>query len=423
MVVEIVAVGTELLLGQILNTNARYLAQALARLGIDVYYQTVVGDNRDRVSLALAQAIDRSDVVITSGGLGPTMDDLTREGVARALGVEMVEDPAARRMVEGYFRRRGLTMPDDNRRQWSLPAAARALPNERGSAPGLIAERDGKVIVCLPGPPAELRPMFEAHVVPYLRRLPGTGGQVILSRTLHLCGIGEAPAEELVRDVMAGDNPTVAPYARPGQVDLRITAKAASEAGALALIAPVEAALRARLEPHVFGADDETLEAAVGALLRRKGLTLALAESCTGGLVGQRITRVPGSSDYFLLSAVVYANAAKVRVLGVPAATLRRWGAVSSQAAVAMAEGARRAAGAGVAASITGIAGPGGGSARKPVGTIFFGLAAPEGSWWRRRSFTGDRDTVREWAAQECLTLLRLYLLDPSRLDRESAEQ
>lgn len=422
MVGEIVAVGTELLLGQILNTDARYLAQVLARLGIDVYYQTVVGDNRDRLAQTLRQALGRSDLVITCGGLGPTMDDLTREAVADALGVGLVEDPDARRVVEGYFRRRGLSMPDDNRRQWSLPAGAQPLPNDRGSAPGLIVERDGKVIICLPGPPAELDPMAEAHVIPYLQRRAGHGGQVILSRTLHLCGIGEADAEERVREVMTAAHPTVAPYARPGQVDLRITAKAATEAEALALIAPVEATLRARLEPHVFGADEETLESAVGALLRGKRLTLALAESCTGGLVGQRITRVPGSSDYFLLSAVVYANAVKERVLGVPAAALRRWGAVSCQTAVAMAEGARRSAGADVAVSITGIAGPGGGSAQKPVGTVFFGLAAPDGSWWRRRSFTGDRDTVREWAAQEALTLLRLYLLDPRWLDREPAE-
>lgn len=422
MVGEIVAVGTELLLGQILNTNARYLAEALAGLGIDVYYQTVVGDNRGRLAGVLGQALGRSDLVVTCGGLGPTADDLTREAVADALGVPLVEDEAARRVVEAYFRRRGLALPEGNRRQWLLPAGARALENARGSAPGFVVEAAGKVVVSLPGPPAELQPMFEEQVLPFLEALPGRGGTVILSRVLHLCGIGEAAAEERVSDLMAGRNPTLAPYAHPGQVDLRLTAKAGSREAARALLAPLEEEVRRRLGEHVFGADGETLEGVVGELLRARGLTLALAESCTGGMVGERITRVSGSSDYFLFGAVTYANEAKERVLGVPAGTLRRWGAVSRQTAVAMAEGARRAIGADVAVSVTGIAGPTGGTPEKPVGTVYFGLSAREGSWWRRGAYTGDRQTIRRWSTQEALAFLRSYLLHPEAPDGEPAD-
>lgn len=413
LVGEIVAVGTELLLGQILNSNARYLSEVLARLGIDVYHQSVVGDNRARAAAVLRQALGRSDLVVTSGGLGPTEDDLTREAVADALGLGLEENPEARAVVESYFERRGRAAPAANRRQWTLPAGARALPNPNGSAPGFVVEKDGRLVVCLPGPPGELQPMVEAHVIPLLAAHPGRGGRVILSRVLHLGGIGEAAAERRVAHLLAGTNPTVAPYAHPGQVDLRLTAKAATESEARALLAPVEAEIRARLGRHVFGADDETLESVVGDLLRRRGLTLALAESCTGGLVAGRITRIAGSSDYFLLGAVTYANAAKERILGVPSETLRRHGAVSRETALAMAEGARRAAGASVAVSITGIAGPAGGTPEKPVGTVYFGLAAAEGRWWRRGAFLGDRETIRRWSAQEALYFLRSYLLDP----------
>lgn len=413
---EIVAVGTELLLGQIINSNARFLAEALARLGVDVYFQTVVGDNQRRAAATFRQAVERSDLVISSGGLGPTEDDLTREAVAEALGLPLEEDAGAREVVEGYLARSGLPMSGEQRRQWALPQGARALANGVGSAPGFILERGGKVVICLPGPPAELVPMFNTRVVPYLEALPGRAG-VILSRVLHLSGIGEAAVEERVRDLLSGrTNPTVAPYARPGAVDLRVTAKAGDEAAARALIAPVEAALRERLHPWVFGADGETIEGEVGRLLRRRNLTLALAESCTGGLVGHRVTNVPGSSDYFLFGAVAYANRAKEAILGVPDETLRRWGAVSRQTAVAMAVGARRTGGADLGVATTGIAGPGGGSPGKPVGTVYFGLAAPEGAWWRQRVFSGDRETIKQWAAQESLTLLRLYLASPEAL-------
>lgn len=410
---EIVAVGTELLLGQIVNTNARYLAGSLARLGIDIYYQTVVGDNRERLVDTLRQALRRSGLVVTCGGLGPTEDDLTRQAVADSLGVGLKADEDVRKMVEDYCGRRhpaGVC----NHSQWFLPEGARPLRNDNGSAPGFILEARGKFIVCLPGPPRELEPMFERHVVPFLADLPGRTPMIIHSRVIHLCGIGEAAAEERIRDLLSSTNPSIAPYARPGQVDLRITVKASSAEEARRLIAPLEEEVRTRFDLHAFGADGETLPSVIGEALRLKGLTLSLAESCTGGSIGWAITDVEGSSDYFLFDAVVYANETKERVLGVPAELLGRWGAVSRQTAVAMAEGVRRVAGSDLAVSVTGIAGPAGGTPDKPVGTVFFGLAVPEGTWWRVSTFFGDRDTVRQWAVQEALTFLYFYLKQPA---------
>lgn len=416
MIAEIVAVGTELLLGQIVNTNARYLSEQLARLGIDVYRHTVVGDNRGRAAAAFSQALAGADLVISSGGLGPTEDDLTRDAVADALGVPLVEDATARAMVEAYFLHRGLPIGRSHGRQALLPRSARALPNSCGSAPGFIVEHGCKTVICLPDSPAELVPMFEEAVLPYLRSLPGRSG-VILSRVLHLGGIGESDAEELARDLISGcAAPTVAPYARPGGMDLRITAKAADEEAARRVIAPVEAELRRRLHPWVFGADEETLEGEVGRLLRERRLTLAIAESCTGGLVGHHVTNVPGSSDYLLFVAVAYANQAKGDVLGVPEHTLSEWGAVSWQTATAMAAGVRRVGKADIGLATTGIAGPGGGSPGKPVGTVYFGLAAADGLWWRHRVFYGERLVIKQWAAQEALNLLRIYLAAPEAL-------
>lgn len=405
---EIVAVGTELLLGQIVNTNAAYLARALAELGVEVYRQTVVGDNRQRLVAALRDALTRAELVVTCGGLGPTPDDLTREAVAEALGLPLLEDGEARRAIEEFCRRHGLPLDYGAERQAMVPAGSVVLPNEVGSAPGFIARDGDRVVVSLPGPPAELRPMLE-RAVAYLAALPGGRAQVILSRVLRLAGIGEAAAALAAGELLEGANPTVAPYARPGEVQFRITARAPSRGEAAALIARVEEELRRRLGEYVFGADDESMEVVVGNLLRRRGLALALAESCTGGLVSRKVTSVPGSSDYYVHGVVSYANEAKVRILGVPRETLERWGAVSWQTAVAMARGAL-ALGADVAASTTGIAGPGGGTAAKPVGTVYFGLATPTAAWWRHRVFAGDRATVQEWAAQEALAMVWDFL-------------
>ncbi len=403
---EIVAVGTELLLGQIVNTNAAHLARRLAEVGVEVYRQTVVGDNRHRLVAALRESLERAEVVLTCGGLGPTPDDLTREAVAEALAVPLVEDEEAGRAVSEFCRRHGLPAVGGVERQALVPLGAVVLPNEVGSAPGFLVRKGDRVVVSLPGPPAELEPMLEKAL---MHLGVAGGGRVILSRVLRLTGIGEAEAARLAGDLLAGENPTVAPYARPGEVQLRVTARASGRAAALALIRPVEEELRRRLGDFIFGTDAQSLEAVVGGLLREKGLTLALAESCTGGLVSRRVTAVPGSSDYFRHGVVAYANEAKVRLLAVPKETLARWGAVSWQTAVAMARGAA-ALGADVAVSTTGIAGPGGGTPGKPVGTVYFGLADAAGAWWRHRLFGGGRATVQEWAAQEALGMLWSYL-------------
>lgn len=407
---EIVAVGAELLRGETLNTNARFLSQALTALGVEVRHHAVVPDDARAAADAIRRALGRAEIVVISGGLGPTPDDPTRDAVALATGRDLVEDPGARELVARHFERRGVTPPAPVWKQAMVPAGARVLPNPVGSAPGFLLEDRGTVLIALPGPPRELEAVFEEAVRPYLARLAAPQRPGAASRVLRVCGLEEAAIAARLEDLLAAPNPLVTTYARPGEVRVRIAARAADEDQAAALVAAAEEAIRSRLGSHVFGADDVTLEAAVGDALRRRGLTLALAESCTGGLVGHRITNVPGSSDYFLFGAVVYANAAKEAVLGVPGETIRRHGAVSHETAAAMAEGVRRVAGSDIGVATTGIAGPGGGTPAKPVGTVFFGLATPEGTRTERRLFTGGRGDIKEMAAQEALTLLWLHL-------------
>jgi nicotinamide-nucleotide amidase len=420
---ELICVGTELLMGQIVNTHGQFIAQVLARHGVSHYHQAVVGDNLGRLTAAIRQALGRADMVILSGGLGPTQDDLTKEAVAAALGVPLRLRQDVWDGIVARFSRRGLEPTPNNRRQAELPEGAEPIPNPHGTAPGVLCELppDGRrVIVCLPGPPNELRPMVRDFLEPYLDRWAGPERQVLMSRILKVCGVGESAVEHRIRDIMAeATNPTVAPYAKPGEVQLRLTARADSPAAAEALLAPLEAKLRERLDPHVFGVDDETLEGAVGALLRSSGRTLAVAESCTGGLLGGRLTEVAGASDYFLFGAVTYANAAKVAVLGVPESDILSHGAVSAEVARAMAAGARRVGGADIGLGVTGIAGPGGGSAGKPVGTVWLGLATPEGTWARHSLWPGLRADIRWRATQEALVWLRSYLLFGARAAEE----
>ncbi|NPV72099.1 MAG: competence/damage-inducible protein A [Firmicutes bacterium] len=410
MIAEIVGVGTELLLGQIVNSNAQYLSDRLASLGVNVYYHVVVGDNAERLAGVIRQALARSDLVITTGGLGPTMDDLTRETVASVLGRRLVFDADVWEEIEAFFERVRRRPTDNNRRQAYVIEGAGVLPNSRGTAPGLVVEEGGKVVALLPGPPQEMTRMFEDHVVPYLIGR-GAGAEIIHSRVLKVCSLGESAVEDKLRDLMeAGTNPTVAPYAYPGEVRLRVTARARSKDEAEALIHPVEAEIRSRLGEFVFGADECTLEAAVGERLRCLGLTLSLAESCTGGLVGHRVTDVAGSSDYFLGGFVAYSNDLKVGELGVKEETLRRFGAVSEQVALEMADGARSATGSGIGIGITGIAGPSGGSEAKPVGTVHIAIAGPNGSYHRGLSLWGDRRDIKWRASQEALAMLWRYL-------------
>ncbi|MCG0237876.1 MAG: competence/damage-inducible protein A [Firmicutes bacterium] len=414
MIVECVFVGTELLLGEILNTNAQYLSQRLAELGIDQYFQVTVGDNPDRLEATLRQALSRADVVITSGGLGPTPDDITREVAARVTGRPLRLDPGVLAEVEGWFRRTGRTMPENNRRQALVPEGATVLPNPVGTAPGLIVpagDGSGKALILLPGPPHELQRMFTDHVVPYLTSRLGDRPLRLFSRILRFCGIGESALAELLgEDLLTRSDPTVALYAKVGEVHLRLATKAATPEEAEGRFAPVLAAIRERAGRYLYGTDATDLETAVGALLRERGETLALAESCTGGLVAQRITAVPGASAYFLAGYVTYSNEAKVEVLGVPREVLAAHGAVSEATVRAMATGARERSGATWAVSISGIAGPTGGTPEKPVGTVWIGLAGPGVVEARRYQFRGSRQEIRQWAAQTALALLWSHL-------------
>lgn len=411
MIAEILAVGTELLLGETVNSNAAYLGQILSENGFNVYHQVTVGDNASRLSEALKQALARADVIVLTGGLGPTADDLTRETVAQVLGRPLNLDPGVLGEIEAFFRRRGVPMPENNRRQAMVPAGALVIRNRKGTAPGLIIPEGEKTLVLLPGPPFELRPMVEETVVPFLRqRYPGQ--PVLVRRILKIVGMGESQVAELVGEFFSLSNPTVAPYARPGEVHLRLAAQALDRAGALALIAPIEEEIRRRLSGYVFGADEATVEAVVGELLRQRGWTLAVAESCTGGLVTSRLTSVAGSSDYLRLGAVTYALATKIDLLGVPRDEAERSDGVSSRVALTMAQGIRRLAGATVGLATTGYAGPTGGNDDDPVGTVYLAISGPGGDRVERAWFPGPRQEVQARATQEILARLWRYLVD-----------
>jgi nicotinamide-nucleotide amidase len=407
MRVELFSVGTELLLGEIVDTNAAYLAEKLARIGVDVYHKTTVGDNAERLAAAVRTALGRADAILATGGLGPTDDDITAAVFAEAMGVDLVPDEVSAEKIRTFARQRGIALLDRLLKQARIPRGAEAVPNPVGTAPGFILTLGGKTVIALPGVPAEMRAMAEETVLPYFARRSQEEPSTLVTRILRLVGIGESQAEAEVLDLVAGQsNPTIAPYAKTMEVHLRLAAKAADRETAQALLAPVEAEIRRRLGSHIYGADDETLESQVGAMLRAAGKTLAVAESCTGGLVGHRLTSVPGSSDYFLASLVTYSNEAKEALLGVPAETLAAHGAVSREAAQAMAEGVRRAGKADVGLSITGIAGPTGGTEAKPVGLVYLALADEDGTVVEEHRLRGDRPMIKERAAQ-----LALYLL------------
>ena len=409
--VELLAVGTELLLGNILNTNARDLSQLLSGLGLNVYHHTVVGDNPARLTQAVAIAKGRADILITTGGLGPTCDDLTKKVVAGAFGLPLEFHPECEQSIRDYFAKSGRTMTANNLQQAYLPKGCTVLENRWGTAPGCAFCVDGVHVVMLPGPPRECLPMFREEVTPYLAQL--TQG-VIHSRTLRIFGLGESGVEQLLRDKMNTlQNPTLAPYAKEGEVELRITAKADSEAAARAMIAPVEADLRGEFGPLIYGADVDSLEQVVVEQLLRQEKTLATAESCTGGLIAKRITDIPGSSAVFEMGAVTYSNRIKHERIQVPQELLEKYGAVSEPVARAMAEGVRRAAGSSLGIGVTGIAGPGGGSKEKPVGLVYLALSDGQQTWVTKMpggGRIGSRTYYRNRAASTALDMVRRYL-------------
>jgi nicotinamide-nucleotide amidase len=411
---EIICVGTELLLGEILNSNAQYLAQELAQLGIPHYYQTVVGDNPLRIQRALAIACERSRILIFTGGLGPTPDDLTTETIADFFQTPLVERAEVVADIERKYAQTGRTMSPSNRKQALLPEGADILPNPVGSAPGMIWEpRSGLTIFTFPGVPSEMKAMWQQTAVPYLRS-QGWGKDVIYSRVLRFWGIPESVLAEKVAPLFELENPTVAPYAARGEVRLRVSAKAESEIAATLLIEPVERQIQAIAGLDYFGSDEETLSSVVGKLLQQSQETLAVAESCTGGGLGQMLTTIPGSSVYFWGGVISYDNQVKVNLLGVKPDELQHHGAVSEVVAKQMAVGVRDRLQTTWGISITGVAGPGGGSETKPVGLVYVGIAGADGQAeaikFQFSSFHG-RDLIRWLSACSALDALRRRLL------------
>ncbi len=410
--VELLAVGTELLLGNILNTNARDLSQLLSGLGLNVYHHTVVGDNPARLAQAVEIAKGRADILITTGGLGPTCDDLTKKVVAGAFGLPLEFHPECEQSIRDYFAKSGRTMTANNLQQAYLPKGCTVLENRWGTAPGCAFCVDGVHVVMLPGPPRECLPMFREEVTPYLAQL--TQG-VIHSRTLRIFGLGESGVEQLLRDKMNTlQNPTLAPYAKEGEVELRITAKAGSVEEAKEMITPVEQEVRDILGDQVYGADVTSLEEVVVPMLAKQGLTLGTAESCTGGLIAKRVTDVPGASAVLRGGVVSYTNAVKHNVLGVSQEVLDSQGAVCAEVARQMAQGARKVLGCDLAVSTTGVAGPDSDDRGNPVGLVYVALATPEGCEAVELHLGGAaqrRDRVRTLAANHALDLVRKYCL------------
>jgi nicotinamide-nucleotide amidase len=422
MSAEILCVGSELLLGNITNGNARWLAEQLAALGIPHHRQQVVGDNRERLIGAVREAAGRCRLLITTGGLGPTPDDLTTEAIAAAFATPLAERPEVWADIQAKLEARGRSVTPSLRRQALLPVGSELLPNVTGSAPGMIWSPDPAglpfsvqpdfTILTFPGVPSEMRAMWQATAVPWLQG-SGLAEGVFGSRMLRFWGVTESTLAEQVADLLESANPTVAPYAGAGEVKLRLTARAASTVGAEALLEPVEAEIRARVGMACFGSDDDSLASVVLEQLRRRGQSLAVAESCTGGGVGAALAAVPGASDVFLGGVIAYANAVKQQLLEVPAGILQTCGAVSDPVAQAMAEGVRRATGADWAIAVTGIAGPGGGSADKPVGLVHIAIAGPDGcgSEGLRFGASRSRSWIQALSVGEALNRLRLKLL------------
>ncbi len=409
--VEIVTIGTEILLGQLVDTNGPHVARALADAGVDVYFKHSVGDNAERLAAVLAASLSRADGVVTTGGLGPTVDDLTKEAVAQVVGAPLELHEPSLLAIEARFRTFGRPMTENNRRQAFLPRGAVVFENPHGTAPGFAALRaDGKFVACMPGVPREMKPMLAEQVIPWLRaRYALSGG--IFTRTLHTVGIGESELDRRVETLFRTlENPKIAMLAHEGRVDVKIMAKAADEAAARAAIAPVEAELRELIGDGIFGVDADTLEGAIVREFEARGLTLGTAESITGGGLADAIVRVPGASAVFLGGIVAYDNAVKRALLDVPAEMLETYGAVSPEVAEAMARGARKRLGTDVAIATTGIAGPTGATPEKPVGLVYFGLATPHETLVRKLTFPGTRADVRHRAVTTALNLVWRHL-------------
>ena len=410
MVVELISVGTEILLGNIVNTNTQYLAEKCALLGLSMYHQVTVGDNRERLFAVLETALNRSDVVILTGGLGPTEDDLTKEVCAEVMGFDLVEDEHTRERISKYFINNIYKeIPDNNWKQAMIPQGATVLDNSNGTAPGLIMEKDGKTAILLPGPPNELKPLFTEQVFPYLQsRQP----EVIRSQMVKICGYGESQVEDKLIDLInTQTNPTIATYAKTAEVHLRVTAKAANEDEAKALLKPVVKEIKSRFDNAVYTTkEEETLEMAVVRLLKKHELTVTTAESCTGGLIAGRLVNVPGASEVFREGFITYSNKAKRKYLDVSKGTLKKYGAVSEQTAKEMATGGVFASDADACIAVTGIAGPDA-DGEKPVGLVYIACYMKDKVKVEEYHFKGNREKIREQSVVKALDFLRRSIL------------
>lgn len=409
MKAELISIGTELLLGDIVNTNAQFLAKELALLGIDVYHQCVIGDNEERVLKAFKEAFDRCDIIITTGGLGPTQDDLTKELGARYFNRKMILHEPSLEWIKKYLDIKDEETLEANRNQAYFPENSIVLPNEIGTAPGAIISENNKTLIILPGPPKEMKAMFTNHVSKYLADLTG---EVIKSKTLRLFGIGESLMAKKANDIIQGStNPTVAPYAKDYEVTLRVTAKGESEEKCDSLIKAKCDEINCILGEYIYGEGETSLDAVVAELLCEKKLSISTAESCTGGMIAATLISYPGISDVFKEGAVTYSNEAKIKRLGVKEETLNQFGAVSEETAEEMVEGIAREANTDVAISTTGIAGPGGGTEDKPVGLVYIGIYIKGKTIVQKFNLTGDRESVRRKATMNSLNILRKELI------------
>ena len=411
MTAEIICVGTELLLGNIVNTNAAYLAQQLAKLGMSCYYQTVVGDNRERLLEALDAAAKRSDVILLSGGLGPTQDDLTKETVAEYCGKQLVMDEESKKMIAEYFAAKDLKPTESNWKQAMVPEGCKVFPNHNGTAPGIAVSARKNHFLLLPGPPEELELMFEESAVPYLRELSPC---VILSQTVKTCGLSESFVEQQLRDLIDKQtNPTIATYAKTGEVHVRVTAKADTPKEANKLIKPMVKELKARFGNSIYSADEGvTLEKALADLLSSAGLTISCAESCTGGMLSATLINVPGISELYKAGFVTYSNKAKRKLLNVKKGTLQKYGAVSSQTAEEMVRGLLAETKTDVGLAVTGIAGPDGGTKEKPVGLVYVSCNVKGKITVKECHFQGTREKIRRSSVTTALMLARICVLE-----------
>ena len=410
MICEILSIGTELLMGQVANTDAQYISRRLSALGISVYHHTVVGDNVLRVKDALSTALSRSDIVITTGGLGPTEDDLTKETVAEYLSLSLVmhEESLLRikKRIEGY----GSVMTENNIKQAYIPETAIVMPNDCGTAPGCIIEKESKTVAILPGPPREMQDMFEKQLFPYLEK---KSGETLVSRYLHIFGVGESLIETKLKDLFHLGTPTLALYCSTSETTARLSVMVKNEKDADAILDPVENEIRKRMGNALYAEGiNETMPTTVLRMLKERNKRVSFAESCTGGMLASSLVDISGASDVFDMSFVTYSNEAKSRILGVDPGLLRAFGAVSPECARAMAIGAREKSNADYALSITGIAGPDGGTPEKPVGLVYIGIADKEGGYAHKFLFKGSRDQVRLSSVKHALNLLRLTLLN-----------